>query len=99
MVESADRAGQILRYFALFRYLLEYSGKLLWQYWPSSINPDTGLPYGMRFPVITVRDMVEVQRRLTDYLGVRQIAMVAGGSIGGQQAWNGPSPILNWYKR
>jgi len=40
----------------------------------------------MRFPVITIRDMVEVQRGLIEHLGVRQLAMVAGGSIGGQQA-------------
>src|SRR5256884_2657980 len=53
---------------------------------PSSIDPNTGRPYGMRFPVITIHDMVEAQRRLIDHLGVRQIAMVAGGSIGGQQA-------------
>ncbi len=53
---------------------------------PSSIDPNTGRPYGMRFPVITVRDMVEVQRGLIEHLGVRQLAMVAGGSIGGQQA-------------
>ena len=53
---------------------------------PSSIDPDTGRPYGIRFPVITIHDMVEAQRRLIDHLGVRQLAMVAGGSIGGQQA-------------
>jgi homoserine O-acetyltransferase len=39
----------------------------------------------MRFPVITIRDMVETQRRLIEYLGVSQLHMVAGGSIGGQQ--------------
>jgi len=53
---------------------------------PSSVDPNTGRPYGMRFPVITVRDMVEVQRKLIEHLGVRQLAMVAGGSIGGQQS-------------
>ncbi len=53
---------------------------------PSSIDPCTGCRYGMRFPVITIRDMVQAQRRLIDHLGVRQLAMVAGGSIGGQQA-------------
>ena len=53
---------------------------------PSSVDPDTGRPYGARFPVITIRDMVEAQRRLIEHLGVRQLAMVAGGSIGGQQA-------------
>ena len=53
---------------------------------PSSIDPDSGRPYGIRFPVITIHDMVEAQRRLIEHLGVRQLAMVAGGSIGGQQA-------------
>jgi len=53
---------------------------------PSSIDPDTGRPYGIRFPVITIHDMVEAQRRLIEHLGVRQLAMVAGGSLGGQQA-------------
>lgn len=53
---------------------------------PSSVDPNTGRPYGMRFPVITVRDMVEVQRKLIEHLGVRQLAMAAGGSIGGQQS-------------
>jgi homoserine O-acetyltransferase/O-succinyltransferase len=53
---------------------------------PSSLDPVTGLPYGMQFPVITIRDMVNAQRMLIKHLGVRRIAMVAGGSIGGQQA-------------
>jgi homoserine O-acetyltransferase len=53
---------------------------------PSSIDPNSGQAYGMRFPVITIRDMVETQRRLIEYLGVKQLHMVAGGSIGGQQA-------------
>ena len=53
---------------------------------PSSVNPETGHPYGMSFPVITIRDMVRAQYLLVEHLGVRQLAMVAGGSIGGQQA-------------
>lgn len=53
---------------------------------PSSLNPQTGRPYAMSFPVITIQDMVLAQRRLIDSLGVRELAMVAGGSIGGQQA-------------
>lgn len=53
---------------------------------PSSIDASTGRPYGMRFPVITIRDMVNAQRILLEHLGVRQLAAVAGGSIGGQQA-------------
>ena len=53
---------------------------------PSSIDPGTGQPYGMRFPVITIRDMVDAQRELDRAPGRASIAMVAGGSIGGQQA-------------
>ncbi len=53
---------------------------------PSSIDARTGQPYGMRFPVVTIRDMVHAQQRLIEHLGVRQLTMVAGGSIGGQQA-------------
>src|SRR5579864_9339557 len=53
---------------------------------PSSIDPRSGQPYRMRFPVITIQDMVRAQRRLIDHLGVRELAMVSGGSIGGQQA-------------
>src|SRR6266487_5046929 len=53
---------------------------------PSSLDPQTGQPYGLRFPVVTIRDMVRAQRRLVEHLGVRKIAMIAGGSIGGQQA-------------
>lgn len=53
---------------------------------PSSVNPHTGRRYGMRFPVITIHDMVLAQHMLVEHLGIRQLAMVAGGSIGGQQA-------------
>ena len=53
---------------------------------PSSPDPVMGKAYGMRFPVVTIRDMVRAQHRLLEHLGVRHLAMVAGGSIGGQQA-------------
>ena len=53
---------------------------------PSSLNPATGSPYGMDFPVITMRDIVRAQCALVKHFGVRELAMVAGGSIGGQQA-------------
>jgi homoserine O-acetyltransferase len=53
---------------------------------PSSEDPDTGSPYAMRFPVITIRDIVRAQKRMLDGLGVQRLALVIGGSIGGQQA-------------
>lgn len=53
---------------------------------PSSLNPETGVPYGSSFPVILVRDWVETQARLADRLGIRQFAAVIGGSLGGMQA-------------
>lgn len=53
---------------------------------PSSINPETGKPYGSTFPLVLVRDWVETQARLADRLGIRQFAAVIGGSLGGMQA-------------
>ncbi len=59
---------------------------------PASVNPETGTPYGIDFPVVTVQDMVRAQRELLSSLGIRRLAAVAGGSIGGMQA-------LEWVVR
>ncbi len=53
---------------------------------PSSINPKTGKPYGLEFPVITIKDMVNAQRHLVDHLGIEKLLCVVGGSMGGMQA-------------
>lgn len=53
---------------------------------PSSINPDTGEPFGLRFPVVTVPDMVRAQAMLLDELGIERLLAVCGGSMGGMQA-------------
>ena len=56
---------------------------------PASPHPVDGKPYGSRFPVITIRDMVRTQARLADHLGVRKWRAVVGGSMGGMQ-------VLEW---
>ena len=56
---------------------------------PASPHPDDGRPYGSRFPVITIRDMVRAQARLADHLGVPRWHAVIGGSMGGMQ-------VLEW---
>jgi homoserine O-acetyltransferase/O-succinyltransferase len=53
---------------------------------PSSKDPKTGKPYGLNFPVITIGDMVQAQKALIDELGIAQLKMVLGGSMGGMQA-------------
>src|SRR5262245_6610406 len=54
---------------------------------PSSLNPATGRPYGSDFPVITVADMVRAERAFLDEIGISRLAAVAGGSLGGMQAF------------
>jgi len=53
---------------------------------PSSIDPNTGKPYGLHFPMVTVADMVRAQAALMDHLGIRRLRAVIGGSVGGMQA-------------
>ena len=56
---------------------------------PSSINPETNKPYGMDFPIITIADMVRVQKLLLDTLEIKHLLAVIGGSVGGMQ-------VLQW---
>jgi len=56
---------------------------------PSCINPKTAKPYALDFPLITINDIVNAQKRLVDYLGIEKLLSVVGGSMGGQQ-------VLSW---
>ena len=53
---------------------------------PASIDPNTGKPYGLDFPIVTVGDWVRLQERLITHLGIERLYAVVGGSLGGQQA-------------
>jgi homoserine O-acetyltransferase/O-succinyltransferase len=59
---------------------------------PASLNPKTGKPYGLDFPVITIGDMVDAQVPLIDHLGIDQLFCAIGGSMGGMQ-------VLQWAAR
>jgi homoserine O-acetyltransferase len=56
---------------------------------PASINPDTGTPYGIEFPFVTVEDIVNVHSELVRHLGIERLLGVVGGSLGGMQ-------VLQW---
>ena len=56
---------------------------------PAEIDPKTGEPYGLNFPLVTVRDMVRAQAMLLDELGIEELLCVTGGSMGGMQ-------VLQW---
>lgn len=54
---------------------------------PASINPETGKPYGMSFPIVTIRDFVNVQKALLDSLGIQKLRAVTGASMGAIQSF------------
>ncbi|NNK93269.1 MAG: homoserine O-acetyltransferase [Desulfobacterales bacterium] len=59
---------------------------------PSSINPETGQPYGLDFPMMTIGDIIETQKLLLEHLGISTLHGAIGGSVGGMQ-------VLEWCVR
>jgi len=87
--ESMVGPGRIIdtdRYFVICPNVI---GACMGSSGPSSTNPRTGLPWGLDFPVITIRDMVHAQAMLLDHLGIDTLFSVLGGSMGGMQ-------VLQW---
>jgi homoserine O-acetyltransferase/O-succinyltransferase len=74
------------RYFAICHNVV---GACMGTTGPASINAKTGRPYGLEFPVVTIRDIVRAQAMLLDHLGIDSLFAVAGGSMGGMQ-------VLQW---
>lgn len=74
------------RYFVLCSNIL---GSCAGSTGPSSINPRTGKPFGLSFPMVTIKDMVRAQKQLIDHLGITKLMSLIGGSVGGMQ-------VLRW---
>lgn len=83
MMIGPGKAFDTNRYFVICANCL---GGCMGSTGPSSVNPATGIPYGIDFPVITIGDMVKAQKALVDHLGIEKLLAVAGGSMGGMQA-------------
>lgn len=66
---------------------------------PATINPDTGKPYGLDFPVVTIRDFVNVQKLVLESLGIKKLHGVIGASMGSMQAIDWASAYPDWVPR
>ncbi len=66
---------------------------------PATIDPDTGKPYGMRFPIVTIKDFVRTQKALADALGIRKFVAVTGASMGSLQAMEWASSYPDMVER
>ena len=77
------------RYFVICVNVL---GGCMGSFGPADINLETGDPYGLAFPVVTIGDMVEAQARVVEALGIKKLFCVVGGSMGGMQ-------VLEWASR
>ncbi|AVX20597.1 MULTISPECIES: homoserine O-acetyltransferase [Carboxydocella] len=78
--------GKVLDTNRFFIICLNILGSCYGSTGPASPHPDDGTPYAMRFPVITIRDMVRAHFQVIKHLGIEKIRLVIGGSLGGMQA-------------
>jgi len=81
--------GKVLDFERYFLICANVLGGCMGSTGPAEINPATGAPWGLTFPVITIADMVRAQRKLVDHLGIETLFCVIGGSMGGMQ-------VLQW---
>ena len=89
LVDDDDRSRPSHRHRALLRHLHERARRLHGHHGTGIYNPATGKPWGLDFPMVTIRDMVRAQAKLLDHLGIEQLFCVIGGSMGGMQ-------VLQW---
>jgi len=84
--ENIVGSGKILDTDEYFVICANVLGGCMGTYGPKSINPDTGKPIGLDFPVITIGDMVKSQKLLVEHFGIQKLVSVIGGSMGGMLA-------------
>ena len=77
-----DQAIDTNKYFVICANVI---GGCMGSLGPRNINPETNKPYGLDFPVITIKDMVRAQESLLEHLGIRKLLCATGGSMGGMQ--------------
>ncbi len=78
-----DKAIDTNKYFVICANVI---GGCMGSLGPKDINPETKQPYGLEFPVITIRDIVRAQESILNYLGIKKLLCATGGSMGGMQA-------------
>ncbi|UUP17182.1 homoserine O-acetyltransferase MetX [Nitratireductor thuwali] len=87
--EALVGPGRVIDTDRFFVICANVIGSCLGSTGPASLNPETGEPYGLNLPVITIKDMVRAQAMLVDHLGIERLFSVIGGSMGGMQ-------VLEW---